>query len=477
MRRLLALLLLVAALAAPTSQAAPTPATLHREGSWLVDAQGRVVLLHGVNAVWKRAPYVAPATAAGFTSKDADWIAAHGFNTVRLGVLFAGVMPRRGVVDHGYLEATAKVVKLLTDRHVWVLLDFHQDLYNEKFSGEGFPAWAVNDDGLPQPVDAGFPGNYFLPATSRAFDNFYANVNGLADLYAKAWQAVAGRFARTPYVLGYDLLNEPWPGTSFATCANPAGCPAFDAQNLQPMYDKAIVAIRKADSKRIVWLEPQVLFNDGAQTTLGTVKPFTDPQLGLSWHQYCTTAGLTHSSGGKAGPDCGPQGELVFSNAAAYVKQHGMAQLLTEYGASDDLPDVARITDAADAHLVGWEYWHYKEWSDPTTESADSGGQGLFTKDTDLGTLKQAKADILIRPYARAVAGVPTSMSFSKGVFSLAYLAKPSTGLTEVFVPARHFPHGYSVKVSGGSVVSKPGASLLLIKATRAGAVSVTVSR
>ncbi|MCU1593886.1 MAG: endoglycoceramidase [Frankiales bacterium] len=433
------------------------------------------MLLHGVNAVWKRAPYVAPSTAAGFTAKDADFLATEGFNSVRLGVLFAGVMPRRGVVDQGYLRATARVVKLLTDRHIWVLLDFHQDLYSERFRGEGFPAWAVDDDGLPQPVNAGFPGNYFLPATSRAFDNFYANVNGLADLYAKAWQAVAATFAQTPYVLGYDLMNEPWPGTSFASCANPAGCPAFDAQLLQPVYDKAIAAIRKADSKRIVWLEPHVLFNDGAQTTLGTVKPFTDPQLGLSWHQYCTTAGLTHSSGGKAGPDCGPQGELVFRNAAAYVKQHGFGQLLTEFGASDDLGDVTRITDAADAHLVGWEYWHYKEWSDPTTESADSGGQGLFTKDTDLRTLKQAKANILIRPYARAVAGIPTSMSFTHGVFSLTYTAKPSTGLTEVFVPARHFPRGYRVRVSGGTVVSKAGAPLLLIKAPREGSVRVSV--
>ena len=479
MRRLLALLLLLAALAAPSSGAAAGPAVLHREGSWLVDAQGRVVLLHGVNAVWKRAPYVPPATAAGFTAKDADWIAAQGFNTVRLGVLFAGVMPQRGKVSQGYLAAVAKVVDLLAARRVWVLLDFHQDLYNEKFSGEGFPAWAVHDDGFPLLVNAGFPGNYFQPPTSRAFDNFYANVDGLADLYAQAWKAVAARFSGTSYVLGYDVMNEPWPGTSFATCANPAGCPAFDTQSLQPLYEKVVAAIRSVDRSRIVWLEPHVLFNDGAQTNLGALKPLTDPQLGLSWHQYCTTAGLTHSSGGKAGADCGPQGELVFGNAGKVTTGNGWASLLTEYGASDDLGDLARVTAAADAHLTGWQYWHYKEWSDPTTESQGSGGQGLFTNDKDLSTLKQAKADLLVRPFARAVAGIPTAMAFdpSTKAFTLAYTAKPSTGLTEVFLPARQYPKGYTLAVTGASVVSRPGAAVVLLKAAGAGAVTLKVTR
>ncbi|MCW2601595.1 MAG: endoglycoceramidase [Frankiales bacterium] len=476
--------MLVAALVAPSSQAAAplasnTPAVLHREGRWLVDAQGRVVLLHGVNAVWKRAPYVPPATAAGFTAKDADWIAAQGFNTVRLGVIFAGVMPSRGRVDQQYLAAVARVVDLLAARKVWVLLDFHQDLYSEKFSGEGFPAWAVHDDGIPQPVDAGFPGNYFLPATSRAFDNFYANVDGLADLYAQAWRAVAARFAATPHVLGYDVMNEPWPGTSFATCANPVGCPVFDTQSLQPLYEKVVAAIRTVDRARIVWLEPQVLFNDGAQTALGARKPFTDPQLGLSFHQYCTTAGVTHSSGGKAGPECGPQGELVFGNADKVATSKGWTSLLTEYGASDDLPDVARVTAAADEHLTGWQYWHYKEWSDPTTESQGSGGQGLFTNDKDLSTLKQAKADVLVRPFARAVAGIPSAMTFDPATkaFTLTYTAKPKTGLTEVFLPARQYPKGYAVAVTGASVVSAPGATLLLLQASRAGTVTVTVTR
>ncbi len=472
MRRfLLPLLLLATALTAvPASGATKGPVVLHREGRFLADAQGRIVTLHGVNAVWKRAPYVPPTTAAGFTAKDADWIAARGFNVVRMGVIFAGVMPQRGVIDQRYLDKVYAEAKLLTDRKVWVLLDFHQDLYSEKFSGEGFPAWAVDDDGLPTPVNAGFPGNYFQPSTSRAFDNFYANKNGLADLYAQAWGAVAKRFAKTSYVLGYDLMNEPWPGTQTATCAQPAGCPAFDQLVLQPVYEKALAAIRRADTVHLVWIEPQVLFNDGSQTNLD----LQGAGLGLSFHQYCTSAGLTHSSGGKATPECGPQGDLVFDNADTVANRNGWATLMTEFGASDDLGDISRVTASADKALTGWVYWHYKEWADPTTESQDSGGQGLFTDDADLRTAKKAKLALLEQPYVRAWAGTPGSTSFLGAALVAAWKGSAHKGVTEVWVPKSWAPKGYVVHLSGGTVVSRAGAQVLLIRSNGATTLTVT---
>jgi endoglycosylceramidase len=451
--------------------AGPRVPSLHREGRWLVDDQGRVVVLHGVNAVWKRAPYVPPATAAGFTERDAQWIADQGFNTVRLGVIFAGVMPREGVVDQRYLDRIEKLVRMLAARKVWVLLDFHQDMYNERFGGEGFPDWAVHDDGLPTPVQLGFPANYFQPSTSRAFDNLYANADGVADHYATAWRAVAQRFRDVPYVMGYDLINEPWPGTQAATCANPVGCPAFEAQSLQPFYAKLVSAIRAVDRRHLIWVEPQVLFNFGGGSTLTGID---DPQVGFSFHEYCLTAALTHAQGGTAGPECHELGSLVFDNAAAAAEANGWTSLLTEFGASDDLADIADVTALADEHLVGWQYWHYKEWGDPTTESQESGGQGMFTNDADLSTLKQAKADILIRAYPRATAGTPVKwLPVGKG-FYYWWLAKD--GVTEIVLPRRQFPRGYIVAVKGGTVVSARGAEVLVVRTRKGAGAQVAVA-
>src|SRR5207249_780839 len=127
-----------------------------------------------------------------------------------------------------YLDRVQELVRMLATRGVDVLLDFHQDLYNERFQGEGFPDWATINE-VPATNCCGFPGNYFTPAVLRAFDNLWSR-KGLRAEYAAAWAQVAARVAGEPNVIGYDLMNEPWAGTQWPTCAGPEGCVAF--QNL-----------------------------------------------------------------------------------------------------------------------------------------------------------------------------------------------------------------------------------------------------
>ena len=151
-----------------------------------------------------------------------------------------------------------------------------------------------------------------------------------------------------------------------------------------------------------------------------------------------------------------------MNNAANQIAAMGATSLMTEFGASDDLSDIGRVTQLADQHLVGWTYWAYKNFGDPT---GAAGAESLFSDDTNLGTLKAPKADLLIRPYAQAIAGTPQSMGFdtTSKVFTLTYVPRSSTAPTEIFVPARHYPKGYQVSVQGGQVVSAPGATLLQV--------------
>ena len=44
----------------------------------MVDPQGRVVIVHGLDLVDKRKPYVPPNGPTGFTKRDAAWLARHG---------------------------------------------------------------------------------------------------------------------------------------------------------------------------------------------------------------------------------------------------------------------------------------------------------------------------------------------------------------------------------------------------------------
>jgi len=215
MRAAIASLAAFLALAAPAAAAGPA-APLGHDGRWITDANGRVVFIHAVNMVYKRPPY--HPKAVGFGADDARFLYRHGFNGVRLGVVYKGVEPRPGRYDDAYLDHIADTERSLGRNGVFSLLDFHQDLYNEKFQGEGWPDWAVQDDGLPNPHN-GFPGNYLTnPALQASFDHFWENDPGpgnvgLVNRYASAWRHVARHFRSAPMVLGYDLMNEPWPGT------------------------------------------------------------------------------------------------------------------------------------------------------------------------------------------------------------------------------------------------------------------------
>ena len=45
------------------------------------------------------------------------------------------------------------------------------------------------------------------------FADFYANKGGVQDAFVNFWVEVAKRFKRNDNVMGYDIMNEPWPST------------------------------------------------------------------------------------------------------------------------------------------------------------------------------------------------------------------------------------------------------------------------
>src|SRR3954452_13578079 len=167
MRRLLVVVLaLLAPAACCTSAQAGIKTPLAHAGRFITDADGRVAVLHGLNMVYKRPPY-AP-DAIGFGDDDAAFLASEGYDTVRLGLIYKAVEPQPGHYDDAYLQRIENTVNVLGRHGIVSLLDFHQDMYNERFQGEGWPDWAVRDDGLPT-THNGFPANYLVsPGLNRA---------------------------------------------------------------------------------------------------------------------------------------------------------------------------------------------------------------------------------------------------------------------------------------------------------------------
>jgi endoglycosylceramidase len=475
----LALAPLVCALAlAASAQAAPTLPLSH-QGRWITDATGRAVIVHGINMVYKLPPYY-PA-AAGFGADDAAFLKSIGFNAVRVGVIWKALEPQPGVFDDAYLAHIAATVAMLAKHGIVSLLDFHQDLLNERFQGEGFPDWAIQDGGLPNPT-LGFPDNYLAnPALEHALDQFFTNAKGpggigLQDRFAAAWAHVAAYFKGDTSVLGYELFNEPFPGTLWEPCAT--GCAGFDG-DLTTFYARVGSAIRAVDPSTPIWYEPNVLFNFGAVSDVGAL---SDPEAGFAFHDYCLSAPATGTT-----PGCDSSDEKVFQNAVDRVSKTHEALLETEFGATDNTAYLDEMVARADRFMVPWLEWAYCGCSDPTTTGPGTKQAIVLdpNKPPTGSNLAEPTLHSLVEPYPQVVAGTPQSWSFDRTntSFALTYSTARAGGgrpfgtraRTEIATPPLVYAGHYAVDVTGGSIISKPGAGTLTVAACK-GAATVKVA-
>ncbi len=487
-------------------------------GPFLYDRYGRVVFLHGVNVVYKHPPfevYPDPGKPWNFTAADASLMARLGFNVVRLGITWSGLEPgtapandpaicargapgdphqfNEAVLDQ-YLSRLLRTVDLLGRFHIYTLLDMHQDVYNEMFDGEGAPDWAVCTNGVPS-VDV--PGRWSLEygtaAAGIAFHHFWTNnvVGDLQGEFDRVWGAVAAFFRNNPWVVGYDPFNEPF-STSlvttgdehfdaqlecFYTGTSAIGTPSHGAPLLRcPRSDPAqgvIPTILTNDPHHLIFDEPDIYASRGFPTFLG---PMNFPNLVFNVHIYCSDRNPVTGNPTNLAACEAQEARALARRArdrpdmASPAQPKGPAWFVSEFGATSNPALVGAFTALADHHLVGWAYWSWKYYDDPTGSKAEA----LVTAD---GRLRSTAAD-LARTYPEAIAGTPVSLSFSPrtGAFYLAYVPNHAVHApTVIFVPTQiHYPDGYCVRTTGARVRSAPGAELLEV-VNRPSARSVTV--
>jgi len=211
-----------------------------------------------------------------------DW----GFNAVRYLIFWDAVEPSPDEYDTAYLDKTEERLDWFAEHGVHVILDMHQDVYSQYFCCDGAPEWAIEDDGLPFEQHPVWSFNYFAPAVMAAFDNFfdYAGEHSyLQDHFANAWVQVVERFKDHPAVMGYDVLNEPSPGSVYSvsdiTITPPDGSAAeFDRTLFTEFYDRMIAAIRSADEDGWIFYEPRVAAPANGQPSF--IEKLDDPREG-----------------------------------------------------------------------------------------------------------------------------------------------------------------------------------------------------
>ncbi|HAM00633.1 MAG TPA: hypothetical protein DCQ30_00155 [Acidimicrobiaceae bacterium] len=501
------------------------------------------MIMHGVNAVYKTYPFdfnPVAGSSNSLTPSDAAEMASLGFDVVRLGIVWEGLEPgstedyaepataaddnskaicTEGLVNgagtagpggsdsqynqstlQAYVTAVRATVDLLASYGIYSLVDMHQDVYNAHFAGEGAPDWAVCTNGLPPTNTGNWSANYFTPAVGVAFDHFWDNdvVGGLQQNYDAVWHQVASALAGDPGVVGYDVFNEPFSSEIGTVAGNAAfdaklecfytgtSTPGEQAQTHAPLLCPptdpavgAIPSIESGDPNHLVFYEPDVGNDFGDANYIG---PMPYPNLVLGFHDYCLASAGQAYFDFYGSPACsGPeqtvmqQESAARASAATRYQPGGPAWFMSEFGAGEDTTDLTRVAGLANANLLGWTYWQWKQYEDPTGGSTEA----LLRSD---GSVDPVKAAVIVQPYAQAVAGTPTSMSYDPSThhYSLTFIPDPTVAApTVVFVPVNSFydvyRSGYCATVSGGTSTTA-GDKVLIAADPTARAVTVTIT-
>lgn len=324
---------------------------------------------------------------------------------------------------------------------------------------------------FPQPVAAGpYPldkdGNpsieaclnqtfakYYLSAEVGAgFQCLYENKDNLWDAFAGYWKVVAQKFANSPSVIGYELMNEPWAGDVYKHPENLL--PGVAEKNyLQPLYEYVHKAIRSVDDEKIIFFEGLTIDYWPIGFTSGPGGSEYNDRQAIAYHIYCPSG--SGSIAGEIG--CHAIDDEFFYMRRKDVDRIGGGMIMTEFGAiEDEKSELAKLEGnavLADRYQQSWMYWEFKYFQDITTITPI--GESLYTED---GSVSEHKLRILSRTYPMAIAGSDPEYSFNilNGEFSMSYTplsTVESVSLvgrtTEIYVNQQLFyPNGVNVELS-----------------------------
>ena len=254
---------------------------LHTDGQNIVDESGKKVLLQGVGLgnwllpegyMWKFgekgdrprkieklvSDYLGAEKAGQFwktyrknyiTATDIKRIAELGYNSVRPALnsrLFITEGENNQFVDEGF-QLLDSLVARCKKYHLYVIIDMHG-------APGGQTGQNIDDSPNNEPELFSNPKNQ--------------------DVLVKLWVKIAERYKNEPTVAAYDLLNEPLPeGT---------GAAAKYKDQLVPVYQRLIKAIREVDPKHMFTLEGYNWANNWSLF----VKPL-DNNTFYQFHYYC----------------------------------------------------------------------------------------------------------------------------------------------------------------------------------------------
>lgn len=259
----------------------------------------------------------------------------------------------------------------------------------------------------------------------------------------------------------------------------------FAETYMHPFITKAAEALHQGDPKAMNFVEFDAIGSEAipvwdeaeAEKQKLVYAPHWYPFITLMSKRYVSWVGLDAVKSvpvfGREAKRKAYAGNLKFHQVIAEVSFHGVPTLIGEIGIPYDLNDregfifnkwdahIKAIDDymyALERNLLNYTLWNY------TPDNTNARGDLWNGEDLSIFSYDQQDdpADInsggraliaVVRPYAKAIAGIPEDMYFEveSGVFVFKFkhdstISEP----TEIFLPTLQYPDGFDVQVSDG---------------------------
>jgi len=427
----------------------PEPPLYWTDGKNIRNREGNAILFRGVAVASGDLASWAEQT-PGADEAAFDHITASGFNGIRLAINWDRIEPEAGQYDQAYLDLVEKHVRMAAQRNLYVVVDMHQDMYGVGFGLHGAPSWSCDESNYEtfEPVDTWFL-NYFSKEVSACFDHFWKD-HATHEHQQMAAAELAKRLTDVELLIGFDPINEPFPGTTQFV--------QFDTDYLMPFYEEFAEVVGEVLPGRLYFIEPAVTFSAGY--TCAMPGPVTKFQAVFAPHYYNTSVEMDKSWDGD------PVAVETAVNGASGVAE-GL-QVPWMYGEMGGAMETANLSDylfalfgLLDQHLAGSVMWIY---------SKGENGFGLIYKPTGEWN---AHAKAYLRPSASLWGGTPVSQSWNYGTLSLELAWTQEEALeTEVILPGWVKQVGFHCTLDGAAwqPVFNPAGNRLVVPAGPEGA-------
>ncbi len=264
---------------------------------------------------------------------------------------------------------------------------------------------------------------------------------------------------------------------------------------LVPFLQRFGSAIRAVDSEAILFLEAPPGQSPPAWDCRAVPRVVHAAHwydgLTVFFKRFLPLLGVDFATGslawGRRGVDRSFAAQLARIRNEALECMGGMPTIVGEFGIPFDLDggrayrsrDFSQQVRAMDrsfrpleVNLLSGTLWNYTADNDNRRGDQWNGEDfSIFSRDQQDGPAGLDSGgralEAVVRPYARAVAGLPLKMSYDvrRRAFELLFRHDPAVQApTEIYVPSLHYPRGYHVEVSDGEFQAREEEQMLLYR-------------